>query len=119
MLKRYVLVCDLVDLSSDQIEVGVNLCLVVLVDFGQSEERHEAEDDECESVEPRAQVGQNVENEPELEGVDQVFDEEPATELRDGRVDVRYRHVCRVTHALRAQGQVHVQVLSESTKSAL
>jgi hypothetical protein len=104
---------DSFDLVLCKSQIGVNLFLVNFISLGKREHRNETEDKQRESVEPSADVGHHPEEDAELDGVDHVFDENQAAEFANVG-----RHVGRDDFGvflglLRADAQIHLQVLSE------
>lgn len=69
-------------------------------------------DGESDSVEPGTEVGQDPQEQAELGGVNEVFDQEQASELGQSGVHVRSAHSGCLFDFLLRQNQVHLQVLS-------
>lgn len=104
---------DSFDLVLCKSQIGIDLFLVNFVSLGKREHGNEAEDEKRESVEPGTDVSHHPEEDSELDGVDHVFNENEATEFANVG-----RHVGRDDFGvflglLRANAQVHFQVLSK------
>lgn len=104
---------DVLDLRLGEIHVLVDLNLVGFVHFRQSEDSNNAEDDERHAVKPGADVGQDPEQQPELEGVDDILDQEQTTELAQSARHVLHDDVSEVMNFLFRQRDVHIKVLLE------
>jgi len=104
---------DSFDLILCKSQVGIDLFLVDFVSLGKREHRDETEDHERESVEPGADVSHHPEEDAEFDGVDHVFDEDETAEFADVSGHVRGNDFSIFLGFLRADGQVHLQVLSE------
>jgi len=104
---------DSFDLILCKSQIGIDLLLVNFVSLGKREHRNETKDQESESVEPSANVSHNPEEDAEFDGVDHVFDQDETTEFADVGGHVRRDDFSVFLGLLRADGQVHLQVLSE------
>jgi len=104
---------DSFDLILCKSQIGIDLLLVNFVSLGKREHRNETKDQESESVEPSANVSHNPEEDAEFNGVDHVFDQDETTEFADVGGHVRRDDFSVFLGLLRADGQVHLQVLSE------
>jgi len=104
---------DSFDLILCKSQIGIDLLLVNFVGLGKREHGDETKDHESESVEPGADVSHNPKEDAEFDGVDHVLDKDQSAEFTDVSGHVRRDDFSIFLGLLRADGQVHLQILSE------
>lgn len=97
----------------------VDLCLVHLIDLGNREERKVSQNDKSESIEPGADISQEVKESKELDRVDDVLDQEDTSQLENDRIHVLHGHIHELVHLVIRRSDFNIQVLPVKTKQLL
>lgn len=74
-----------------------------------SKRRILTKNDEGHAVEPRSHIGEHPEANTELHRINEVFDKEEASQLRNNGVDVSNSQVARLSYFFSWQGKIHFQ----------
>lgn len=125
------LVGNLCQLGAHQIQVGIDGLLVVLIDLGQGEQRDKGcrrrwkiqlyynihiiyrvftQYDQSHAIEPGANVGEHPQNDTELNRIDQILNEEQASQLSSEAIQMCNTNASNVLNLLLRQRQIQFKV---------
>ena len=107
------LVGDFCQFAAHQIQVGVDRLLVVLVDLGQGKQRDKGQDDQSHAIEPGTHVGEDPQNDAELDRIDDILNQKQTPQLGDEAIDMCHSHAGNVLYLFVRQRQIQLQVILE------